>query len=183
MSFFKLFLIAAGVSMDAFAVAICKGLSMSKMRWQDTLIIGIYFGVFQAGMPFFGYLLGVQFQDAIISIDHWIAFILLGVMGINMIREALSEDEETCCAQVDFGNMLLLALATSVDALAVGVTFAFLRIQIIPAITLIGITAFVLSIAGVKIGNVFGTRYKSKAEFAGGCILLLMGINILVEHL
>lgn len=183
MSLLELFIIAVGLSMDAFAVSICKGLSMCKMSWKNAMIVGLYFGGFQAVMPFFGYLLGSQFKNAIINIDHWIAFILLSVIGINMIREALSSEEESCDASLDFSNMLILAVATSIDALAVGVTFAFLQVSIVPAVSFIGITTFALSVAGVKAGNVFGCRYKSKAEFAGGSILLLMGIKILVEHL
>lgn len=183
MSLLELFIIAVGLSMDAFAVSICKGLSMCKMRWSNAVIVGLYFGGFQAIMPFIGYILGSQFKDAITSIDHWIAFILLSVIGINMVREALNKEEESCDASLDFKNMLILAVATSIDALAVGVTFAFLQVSIVPAVSFIGVTTFVLSIVGVKVGNVFGCRYKSKAEFAGGTILILMGIKILVEHL
>ncbi len=183
MSLLELFIIAVGLSMDAFAVSICKGLSMGRMRWKNAAIVGLYFGGFQAIMPAAGYLLGSQFKDAIVNIDHWIAFILLSVIGINMIREALNSEEESCDASLDFGNMLLLAIATSIDALAVGVTFAFLQVSIVPAVSFIGVTTFVLSIVGVKVGNVFGCRYKAKAEFAGGAILVLMGIRILAEHL
>lgn len=183
MSLLELFIIAVGLSMDAFAVSVCKGLSMCKMNWKNALVVGLYFGGFQAMMPFLGYLLGSQFKNAITSIDHWIAFILLSVIGINMIREALNKDEESCDASLDFQNMLVLAIATSIDALAVGVTFAFLQVSIVPAVSFIGITTFVLSIIGVKVGNVFGCRYKSRAEFAGGTILILMGTKILIEHL
>ena len=183
MSFFELFLVAAGVSMDAFAVSVCKGLSMSAMSWRKAVIIGLYFGTFQAGMPLLGYFLGSRFQDAIISFDHWIALILLGMIGSNMIREALSGEEESCDDKVDPGSMIVLALATSIDAMAVGVTLAFLRIRIGPAVSFIGSITFLLSIAGVKAGNVFGTRYKSKAELLGGCILILIGFKILFDHL
>lgn len=183
MSFVELFLIAVGLSMDAFAVSICKGLSMQKLNLRHALIIGAYFGGFQALMPLAGYLLGVRFQNAITAYDHWIAFILLAVIGGNMIKEALDEEEESCDASVAFRDMLLLAVATSIDALAVGVTFAFLRVQIIPAITFIGCTTFVLSVAGVKVGTVFGARYKSRAELTGGLILILIGLKILIEHL
>ena len=183
MSLLELFIIAVGLSMDAFAVSICKGLSMCRMSWKNAAIVGLYFGGFQAIMPAFGYLLGSQFKDAIVNIDHWIAFILLSIIGINMIREALNDEEESCDASLDFVNMLILAIATSIDALAVGVTFAFLQVSIVPAVSFIGVTTFALSVAGVKAGNVFGCRYKAKAEFAGGLILVLMGIKILAEHL
>lgn len=184
MTLAELFIIAVGLSMDAFAVSICKGLAMKRMSWKNAVITGLYFGGFQAGMPLLGYLLGIRFKDTITSIDHWIAFILLSIIGINMIREALSKDEEE--AQEDdmsIRNMTMLAVATSIDALAVGVTFAFLNVQIVPAISFIGVITFTLSTIGVKIGNVFGTKYKSKAELAGGLILICMGVKILVEHL
>lgn len=183
MSLLELFLIAVGLSMDAFAVSICKGLSFQRMNWKHALIVGLYFGGFQAGMPLLGYLLGSQFQEAITNIDHWIAFVLLAIIGFNMIKEALSSDEESCDASLDVRTMTLLAVATSIDALAVGVTFAFLQVSIIPAIAFIGITTCVLSMIGVKAGNVFGCRYKSSAELTGGVILIFMGIKILVEHL
>ncbi len=185
----ELFILAVGLSMDAFAVSICKGLCMRKVTVKKAGIVGLYFGAFQAGMPLLGYALGVQFQDRITALDHWIAFVLLGLIGTNMIREALSREKEDCVCPTDekeelgAKNMLLLAVATSIDALAVGVTFAFLKVQIIPAVSFIGIITFSLSAAGVKIGNVFGVRYKSKAELAGGIILILMGTKILLEHL
>lgn len=183
MSLIELFFIAVGLSMDAFAVSICKGLSMRQMKPRDAVVVGLYFGGFQGLMPFIGYLLGSQFKSAITSIDHWIAFILLGIIGINMIREAMNPESESCDASVAFKDMLVLAVATSIDALAVGVTFAFLQVDIVPAVSFIGITTFVLSIIGVKAGTVFGCKYKSRAEFAGGVILVLMGCKILVEHL
>ena len=183
MSIFELFIITVGLSMDAFAVSVCKGLSMQKMRLKYALIVGLYFGGFQAGMPALGYLLGTRFQDSIAAYDHWIAFILLGIIGINMIREALNPEEESCDASIAIKDMMVLAVATSIDALAVGVTFAFLKVEILPAVSLIGITTFFLSAVGVKIGTVFGCRYKSRAELAGGCILVLMGAKILMEHL
>ena len=185
----ELFILAVGLSMDAFAVSICKGLCMRKVTVKKAGIVGLYFGAFQAGMPLLGYALGVQFQDRITALDHWIAFVLLGLIGTNMIREALSKGEEDCVCPTDekeelgAKNMRLLAVATSIDALAVGVTFAFIKVQIIPAVSFIGIITFSLSAAGVKIGNVFGVRYKSKAELAGGIILILMGTKILLEHL
>lgn len=183
MSLVELFIIAVGLSMDAFAVSICKGLSMRRMKIKDAVIIGLYFGGFQALMPFIGYLLGSQFQNVITNVDHWIAFILLGIIGFNMIRESLNKEAESCDASVAFKDMLVLAVATSIDALAIGVTFAFLNVDIVPAVSFIGVTTFVLSIVGVKAGTVFGCKYKSKAEFAGGLILVLMGIKILAEHL
>jgi len=183
LSLWELLLLAVGLSMDAFAVSICKGLSMKKMNWKNGILVGLYFGCFQAGMPLMGYILGVQFEGMIQSIDHWIAFILLGLIGANMIREALSSEEEEVNDSFDVKTMTVLAIATSIDALAVGVTFAFLKVQIVPAVSFIGVITFTLSVLGVKIGNVFGTRYKSKAELAGGVILIFMGIKILVEHL
>lgn len=183
MSLFELFLIALGLSMDAFAVSICKGLSMPCMRWKHAGIIGLWFGSFQALMPAIGYFLGYQFRTVITRFDHWIAFILLGIIGFNMAKEAFSKGEEEMDCSVSPGNMALLAIATSIDALAIGVTFAFLNVQIVPAVSFIGIVTFALSIAGVRIGNVFGIRYKSKAELAGGIILITMGLKILIEHL
>lgn len=177
------FVTAVGLSMDAFAVSICKGLAMKKLSWKKALIIGLWFGGFQALMPSVGYLLGSRFEKYVTSIDHWIAFVLLALIGINMIRESLSGEEENANDAVDFKTMLLLAIATSIDALAVGVTYAFLQVQIAPAVSFIGIITFSLSIIGVKIGNVFGLKYKTKAEIAGGIILLLMGTKILLEHL
>lgn len=183
MTLLEPFLIATGLSMDAFAVAICKGLSMEKMNPRHALIIGLYFGGFQALMPLGGYILGARFQDAITAYDHWIAFFLLAFIGGNMVKDALSPEEESCDASVAFQDMVVLAVATSIDALAAGVTFAFLQVRIIPAVSFIGIITFLLSVAGVKVGNVFGTRYKSRAELAGGLILIAMGLKILVEHL
>ncbi|MCI9486118.1 MAG: manganese efflux pump [Lachnospiraceae bacterium] len=182
MAVWELFFIAVGLSMDAFAVSVCKGLSMQKMCWKNAWLAGVYFGGFQMLMPLAGYLLGTGFQDKITSIDHWIAFILLGAIGANMIKESFSGEAEGDCS-FDVKTMLLLAVATSIDALAVGVTFAFLRVDILPAVALIGATTFVLSAAGVRVGNVFGSRYKSKAELAGGVILIFMGTKILLEHL
>lgn len=187
MGLLELFLIAVGLSMDAFAVAICKGLCMKKCTWRKGAIVGLYFGIFQGGMPLIGYFLGVQFEDMITSIDHWIAFVLLALIGANMVKEALTDDEEEVCKadgdELAVKEMLGLAVATSIDALAVGVTFAFLQVQIVPAVSFIGVTTFLISMAGVKIGNIFGAKYKTKAEFAGGVILILMGLKILLEHL
>lgn len=187
MGFAELFLIAVGLSMDAFAVSVCKGLAMKKCTWGKAGLVGAYFGLFQAGMPLAGYFLGVQFRDIITSIDHWIAFILLGVIGGNMIREVFGDAGEECCqdtdASLDVRTMLGLAVATSIDALAVGVTFAFLKVDIVPAVSFIGIITFTLSVAGVRIGNIFGTRYQAKAQLLGGVILIFMGIKILIGHL
>ena len=186
--FVELFLLGVGLSMDAFAVSVCKGLGMRKLDKKQALIIGLYFGGFQALMPLIGWLLGSQFQQYITSIDHWIAFILLGFIGGKMMVEAVREwnEEETVevmDAPIDHKNMFVLAVATSIDALAVGITFALLNTPIIEAITIIGITTMVLSIIGVIVGNFFGSRYKSKAEFIGGLILVLLGLKILLEHL
>lgn len=183
MDLFTLFTLAVGLSMDAFAVAICKGLALKKFSVKNAVIIGLWFGGFQALMPLIGYSLGVQFKNHITAIDHWIAFFLLSFIGLNMAKEALSREDEPADASLSIKNMLLLAIATSIDALAVGVTFAFLSVRIAPAVSFIGITTFLLSIIGVKVGSVFGTRYKAKAELAGGIILILLGIKILIEHL
>lgn len=169
--------------MDAFAVSVCKGLAMPKCTFKKAAIVGLWFGGFQALMPAIGYVLGAQFQEAIASIDHWIAFVLLALIGGNMIHEALDNDEEEADASLDVKTMFLLAVATSIDALAIGITFAFLKVNIIPAVCFIGIVTFIISFAGVKIGNVFGARYKNKAEIVGGIILILLGLKILLEHL
>lgn len=183
MGLFELFILALGLSMDAFAVSICKGLSVSRLQPRHMVICGLYFGGFQALMPLIGWVLGSQFQSLIVSIDHWIAFALLGIIGINMIREALSHEEEEADPDFSFKSMLPMAIATSIDALAVGVTFAFLDVQIVPAVSFIGVTTFICSAIGVKVGNVFGTKFKSKAEFLGGLVLVCLGIKILIEHL
>ena len=184
MNLFTLFTLAVGLSMDAFAVAICKGLAMKKTDVKKAVIVGLWFGGFQALMPLLGYLLGVQFKDKITAIDHWIAFLLLGFIGVNMIKEAVQkDDEEETDDSLAPRDMLILAVATSIDALAAGITLAFLEVHIVPAVSFIGINTFILSVAGVKVGNVFGNRYKAKAELAGGIILILLGIKILIEHL
>lgn len=182
MSLFEILVIAIGVSMDAFAVAICKGLSVSKLRPSHALKTGLWFGGFQALMPMIGYYAGVRFADVVSSVDHWIAFILLGFIGANMIKESFSREEENHDSDFSFKTMLAMAVATSIDALAVGVSFAFLRVRIWMAVLIIGLMTALFSIAGVRIGNVFGSRYKSLAELVGGVILLLMGIKILIEH-
>lgn len=183
MGLIELFLIAVGLSMDAFAVSVCKGLAMPKCTFKKAAIVGLWFGGFQALMPAIGYVLGAQFQETIASIDHWIAFVLLALIGGNMIHEALDNDEEEADASLDVKTMFLLAVATSIDALAIGITFAFLKVNIIPAVCFIGIVTFIISFARVKIGNVFGARYKNKAEIVGGVILILLGLKILLEHL
>ena len=182
MGFIELLLIAVGLSMDAFAVSVCKGLSVKKVGVKHAALAGLYFGGFQFLMPVIGYLLGFRFESVIESIDHWVAFVLLAFIGGNMIKESLGKAEEL---NDDFGvkTMLLMAIATSIDALAVGITFAFLEVQILPAAGLIGVTTFLLSFVGIYIGNAFGIRYKSRAELAGGIILVVIGVKILLEHL
>lgn len=181
MGFWELLAIAVGVSMDAFAIAICKGLSVEKVEKKHLLSAGAWFGGAQAVMPLLGYLLGSGFQSVIERVDHWISFALLTLIGINMIRESRGETE-TLDDSFSPKAMFPLAIADSIDALAVGVTFAFLEVEILPAILLIGVTTFVFSAAGVLIGNKFGARYKSRAELAGGLILVAMGLLILLEH-
>ena len=188
MTFIELFLIGVGLSMDAFAAAICQGLFMTRIKWGHALTVGLYFGGFQALMPFIGWMLGSQFADRIQQYDHWIAFILLVLIGGNMIREALSGDEEDAAQaetdlRLDHKKLFLMAIATSIDALAIGVTFAFLETAILPAIGFIGCTTFCISVAGVAVGCWFGARYKKRAEITGGAILVLLGIKILLEHL
>lgn len=178
----ELFILAVGLSMDAFAVSVCKGLSLGKIKWKHMCIAGLWFGGFQALMPLIGYLLGSFFADLINRYSHWIAFILLLILGGNMIKEALGPKEEMDDS-MDPGNMFLLAVATSIDALAVGVTFALLDVQIIPAVSFIGVVTFVCSALGVKLGSIFGTRYQSRAELCGGVILILIGLKILLGGL
>lgn len=182
MPLLELFLIAVGLSMDAFAVAVCKGLSVSRVKPKNAVCAGLWFGIFQAGMPLIGYFLGTGFRKYIEAFDHWIAFALLAVIGANMIREAFGEAEETN-ASFSPKTMLPLAVATSIDALAVGVSFALSDIEIVPAVTFIGVVTFVLSALGVYIGNIFGAKYRKGAEIAGGCILILIGLKILLEDL
>ena len=182
MSLLDLFILAVGLSMDAMAVAICKGLSVQKLKPRHAVITGLYFGGFQAGMPVIGYFLGRQFSTYIESVDHWIAFVLLGLIGANMIKESFG-DAEACNCSFCPKAMLPMAVATSIDALAVGVTFAFLGVSIVPAVSLIGVITFILSAVGVYVGHLFGARFKSKAELAGGIVLILMGLRILLEHL
>ena len=181
MGFAELLLIAVGLSMDAFAVSICKGLSLKKLKLRHAVLVGLYFGGFQFLMPVIGWALGYRFEHIIESVDHWVAFGLLTIIGVGMIREAKQTDELN--DDLSFKAMLPLAVATSIDALAVGVTFAFLQVRILPAAGLIGVTTFLLSMLGVYIGHLFGLKYKAKAEIAGGVILILIGVKILLEHL
>lgn len=184
MSIIELLLIAVGLSMDAFAVSVCKGLASKKVLPRHYIITGLWFGGFQAIMPLIGYFLGAAFERYITSVDHWIAFILLGIIGINMIKEAFSDDTDECNDSFGVKTMSILAIATSIDALAVGITFAFMidtASEIIFAVSSIGVTTFILAMIGIKVGNIFGIRYKSKAEIIGGAILLLIGLKILLE--
>ena len=184
MKLVELLVIAIALSMDAFAVSICKGLSVCKVRPKNALSVALWFGGFQALMPVLGYFLGVSFADFVSSVDHWIAYVLLGIIGMNMLLESFDKDE-SCEVNPDFSfkPMLAMAIATSIDALAVGVSFAFLDVNIWYAVLLIGLITGVLSAGGIYLGNIFGSRYKSKAEFAGGLILVAMGLKILIEHL
>ena len=204
MGIIEIILIGIGLAMDAFAVSICKGLSMKKMEWKKAIIIGLYFGIFQGLMPLIGYVFGIGFENKINSIkdnlneidsnyqilinkiksiDHWIAFILLCFIGINMIKESFKKNDKDADDKIDFKTMIILAIATSIDALTVGVTFAFLDVNILLSVIIISVITFFLSIIGVKIGNVFGDKYESKAEFTGGIILILIGLKTLIEHL
>lgn len=181
MGMMELFLIAVGLSMDAFAVSVCKGLSLGKIKPKHMCIAGLWFGGFQALMPTLGYFFGSLFTEFITKYSHWIAFVLLALIGCNMIKEALGKDEEEVDASMDVKSMFVLAVATSIDALAVGVSFAFLQVQIVWAVLFIGVITFLLSAVGVKVGSLFGTKYKSKAELAGGIVLLLIGLKLLLE--
>ena len=183
MSYIELFILAVGLSMDAFAVSICKGLSVNRLRPRHALIAGAYFGGFQALMPLMGWLLGRQFASLIKSVDHWVAFALLALIGANMIREAVKNEEENLNDSFSPRTMFPLAVATSIDALAVGVTFAFLDVAVVPAVSFIGVTTFLFSAAGLKIGRLFGAKYKSRAELAGGIVLVCIGLKILIEHI
>lgn len=183
MTIVELIFVAIGVSMDAFAVGISKGLAVKKASIKQMSITGLYFGTFQALMPVIGYLLYSTLKDAILAIDHWVAFILLGVIGVNMIIESFKKEADSTAASFSFKVMLPLAIATSIDALAIGITFGALHVPLLPAVLCIGITTFLFSFFGVKIGAVFGEKYKNKAEFIGGIILIFIGFRILFEHL
>ena len=183
MSIIEIALIGVGLAMDAFAVSICKGLAMRRMNYKKAIIIAAFFGVFQALMPALGYVLGTTFANKIAAIDHWIAFILLALIGANMIKEALSSDDDECQDDsLRLGDLIMLSIATSIDALAVGITFAFFNVSLLLSVSMIGIITFIICVIGVKVGNVFGEKYKSKAELAGGLILIVMGAKILIDH-
>lgn len=183
MSLFEIIIIALGLAMDAFAVSICKGLSMKKLNYKKIIIIALYFGLFQTFMPVIGFFLGSKFSLIVEKVDHWIVFILLSIIGGNMIKESTDNEEEKRNDLVDIKTMILLAIATSIDALAVGVTFAFLKVNLLVSITIIGIITFILSILGVIIGNKFGDKFQNKAELFGGIILIIIGLKILLQHL
>ena len=182
MGFFELFLFAVGLSMDAFAVSVCKGLALRSATVRDSAVVGLWFGGFQALMPIIGYLLGSRFYNYIVSIDHWIAFLLLSFIGVNMILEARSDSDDDS-GSLDPRTMLILAIATSIDALAVGITFAFLDVNVVFAASLIGVTTFLLSFFGVKFGSIFGEKYRAGSQIAGGLILIVLGVRILLEHM
>lgn len=182
MEILGILLISIGLAMDAFAVSICKGLSIKNLSIKKVLIIGMYFGIFQAVMPVIGFFLGKSFEGLVTSIDHWIAFAFLALIGINMIREVFKEDENVD-DDISFKTMVVLAIATSIDALAVGITFAFLKTNILISILIIGVVTFIISVLGVIIGHKFGDKFEKKAQILGGVILIGMGIKILVEHL
>ncbi len=186
MGLFEIFMIGVGLSMDAFAASICKGLNMRRLNIKNMLIIGLFFGGFQALMPAVGWLLGKQFESYITSVDHWVAFALLVFIGGKMIYDVFTEKNEDECGEktnrLDMKEVLTLAVATSIDALAVGISFAFLQVDILKAVSVIGVTTFVLSVIGVAVGNVFGSKYEKKATLAGGIILILIGLKILLEH-
>ncbi len=181
MGTFTLLFLAVGLSMDAFAVSVCKGLALGRVRLGQACIPGLWFGGFQGLMPLLGWLLGSRFAQSITTVDHWIAFGLLALLGVNMLREAGGEDEDASDASLGFREMLAMAVATSIDALAVGVTFAFLEVEILPAVGVIAGTTFVLSTAGVKLGSLFGARYQARAQALGGVMLILLGGKILLE--
>ena len=187
MSLTELFIIAVGLSMDAFAVSVCKGLSVQRLKLGHALTCGVYFGGFQGLMPALGYLLGSQFQNVIVKVDHWIAFILLAFIGGKMLWEAFTEDEDEGdgedAEKIDLGEYLILAIATSIDALAVGISFAALSVDIVPAVSLIGVTTFIFSVVGVAVGHTFGARYEKPATIVGGVVLIFIGLKILLEHL
>lgn len=183
MNFLEMVFIAIGLAMDAFAVAVCKGLSFKKINIKNSVIIGFYFGFFQSLMPIIGYFLGISFEEVVTKVDHWVAFFLLAVIGYNMLKEIGEKGSDSFDDRLDFKSMFPLAVATSIDALAIGITFAFLKVNIVSSSLLIGIITFVLSVIGVFIGNKFGNKYEKKAQFVGGVILIFMGVKILFEHL
>ena len=183
MGFLEIAVIGIGLAMDAFAVSICKGLSMKQTKWKKAIIIALYFGIFQALMPVIGYYLGTTFENVVTSVDHWIAFILLGFIGGNMIKESFEENTEKANDKTDFKTMLVLSIATSIDALAVGITFAFFDVNLVFAVSTIGVITTAISLLGVIIGNKVGEKFENRAERFGGIILVLIGLKILIEHL
>lgn len=183
MNSLEILITAIALAMDAFAISVCKGLSVGRPSSSNYLSVALWFGFFQALMPLVGYFLGISFADRVARYDHWIAFVLLGLIGANMIKESLEKDGNKTDSSFAFVPMLMLAVATSIDALAVGITFAFLKVNVWLSVTVIGVVTAVLSAIGLKIGSIFGHKYKSKAEFAGGVVLICMGIKILIEHL
>jgi putative Mn2+ efflux pump MntP len=186
MSIFELFLTAVALSMDAFAVAACKGLSMRSMNWKRAGLIGLFFGGFQALMPLAGWLLGKQFERMITSVDHWVVFALLAIIGGKMIYDAVKAEKTEGCPveeKLDVRELIGLSFATSIDALAVGISLAFLQVKILPSVAVIGVTTFVLSVTGVAIGQKFGAKYQDRAAFAGGVVLIIIGLRILLEHI
>ena len=180
---FEIAAIGIGLAMDAFAVSVCKGLSMKKIKWKSVIIIALYFGIFQALMPVIGYFLGSTFSTIVESVDHWIAFILLSIIGGNMIKDSTDDEVEKRNDNVDFKTMIILSIATSIDAFAVGVTFAFFKVNLLMSISIIGLITFVLSVIGVLIGNKFGDKLQNKSELTGGIILIIIGLKILLEHI
>lgn len=183
MSFVEVFLIGVGLAMDAFAVSICKGLSIKKITYKKVITIALYFSIFQALMPLIGYLVGSTFESLITAIDHWLAFFLLSIIGINMLKESKNKNSDNINDKVDFKTMFVLAIATSIDALTIGITFAFLKTNIINNILTIGITTFIITFFGAIVGNRFGSKYEKKSQILGGIILVLMGLKILIDHL
>ena len=183
MGIVEIILLSIGLGMDAFAVAVCKGISMKKMNWKNAIIIALYFGVFQALMPLIGYFLGMTFESIVTTFDHWVAFALLTLIGGGMIKESFDDEDDKKNDKVDFKTMVVLAIATSIDALAIGITFAFFDVNIVLAVSIIGIITVIISVLGVKIGNRFGDKYQNKAQLMGGIILVLLGFKILFEHL
>lgn len=182
MGLIELFILAVGLSMDAFAVSVCKGLAMERPTWRRAVVPGLWFGAFQGLMPLLGWLLGSRFAQYITAVDHWIAFALLVILGVNMLREARRADDGEADASLGVKTMLAMAVATSIDALAVGITFAFLTVDIVPAVCFIACVTFVISTLGVKVGALFGDRFQAKAEALGGIILIVLGVKILLEH-
>lgn len=182
MGLIELFILAVGLSMDAFAVSVCKGLAMEHVTWRRAVVPGLWFGAFQGLMPLLGWLLGSRFAQYITAVDHWIAFALLVILGVNMLREARRADDGEADASLGVKTMLAMAVATSIDALAVGITFAFLTVDIVPAVCFIACVTFVISTLGVKVGALFGDRFQAKAEALGGIILIVLGVKILLEH-